>query len=543
MRGVSWGGFSTLQTAALAPPALKAIMPMCGSDMRYTDDAHYVGGAFALTGLKWATSFKVVTAGPPDPLITGADWEAEWKKRLAATPPIAARWLSHQTNDAYWRQGSVALDWDSIKCPTYVVGGLVDSYGNEIPRLLANLKVPRKGLYGPWQHGYPSPATPGPGLDWAFEEVRWWRHWLMGEVTGIMDEPMLRAFMPDATAAQTAPGPIPGRWTAEAAWPSRTVVARSLYFGAGGLHEAPQPAETARYVGDRIVGLAKVEWVPFAPTELPREQSADDARSLAFDGPPLATDLEILGAPSFHVRVSADQAVAKLAIRLTEVTPEGKSWLVTYGILNLTHRDGHGHPAALEPGRAYDLAIPLNFTAHRFQKGSRLRASISESLWPLVWPSPRIATLTLDLAATRLELPVRTPPEAEAPMPIAMVPALPHDPKGWAVMDISETPAGAHVVETWPTSSGEITDIAETASGGGPNVDLTLNPADPLSCDWKAYQTAGYRRPGWDVALRAEVRVQADATHFHVEERTLATLNGATVADVTHKASIARQLM
>ncbi len=71
MRGVSWGGFSTLQAAALAPPALKAIMPMCASDRRYTDDAHYVGGAFALTGLKWATSFKAVMAGPPDPDIFG----------------------------------------------------------------------------------------------------------------------------------------------------------------------------------------------------------------------------------------------------------------------------------------------------------------------------------------------------------------------------------------------------------------------------------------------------------------------------------------
>ena len=39
--------------------------------MRYTDDAHYIGGAFALTGLKWATSMKVVMAGPPDPQITG----------------------------------------------------------------------------------------------------------------------------------------------------------------------------------------------------------------------------------------------------------------------------------------------------------------------------------------------------------------------------------------------------------------------------------------------------------------------------------------
>ena len=123
MRGVSWGGFITLQTAALAPPALKAIMPMCASDRRYTDDAHYVGGAFALTGLKWATSFKAVMAGPPDPELFGPDWEAAWLARLEAAPPIAALWLGHQREDAYWRQGSVGFDPAAIGCPVYLVGG------------------------------------------------------------------------------------------------------------------------------------------------------------------------------------------------------------------------------------------------------------------------------------------------------------------------------------------------------------------------------------------------------------------------------------
>ena len=336
MRGVSWGGFSTLQAAALAPPALKAIMPMSASDMRYTDDAHYIGGAFALTGLKWATSMKVVMAGPPDPEITGEAWRAEWVKRLKATPPIAARWLSHQANDAYWRQGSVAVDIGAIRCPVYVVGGLVDSYGNEIPRLLSSLQVPKKAVYGPWQHGYPTPATPGPGLDWAVEEVRWWRHWLLGEATGIMDEPMVRVYMPDETAAQVSPGPIPGRWIAERSWPSHRVTTRTWGLSHNALTDGPPRPETVSYVGKSVVGLDKVEWVPFAPTELPREQSRDDALSLIFDTAPLSESLEILGAPSFHVRLSADRPVAKIAIRLCEVTSGGQSWLVTYGLLNLT---------------------------------------------------------------------------------------------------------------------------------------------------------------------------------------------------------------
>ena len=543
MRGVSWGGFSTLQAAALAPPALKAVMPICASDLRFANDAHYIGGAFALTGLKWATSFKIVAAGPPDPLIHKEHWRSLWEDRLAATPAIAARWVSHQTNDDYWRHGSVATDWSAIRCAVYAVGGLIDPYGDAIPRLLENLQGPRKAIYGPWRHGYPSPCAPGPGLDWAWEEVRWWRHWLMGEATGIMDEPPLRVFMPNATAAQVAPGPLPGRWVAEEAWPSRQVASRTLFPGGGVLHHERPSGELVQIVDDRIVGLGKVEWVPFSPSELPAEQSADDARSTVFDGASLEAELEILGAATLHIRVSSDRPVARLAARLCEVTAAGESWLLAWGLLNLTHRDGHEAPTVLKPGVFYEVAIPLSFTAHRFARGSRVRLAVSESLWPLVWPSPQIATLTLDLAGSRLELPVRTPPTEEAPMPIAAAAPRESPAAAWPVLSITEAQDAVRVVETWPPAGQTVADIDLNLSGSGPDLVLTMTRGDPESCLWRAEQTAGYRREGWDVSLRAEVSLRASSTHFHVEERLLAILNGSVLADVSHREAVPRTRM
>ena len=61
----------------------------------------------------------------------------------------------------------------------YVVDGWGDPYENIIGELLANLKVPRKGLIGPWGHIFPNLATPL-GLEWPYEEVRWWQQWLEG---------------------------------------------------------------------------------------------------------------------------------------------------------------------------------------------------------------------------------------------------------------------------------------------------------------------------------------------------------------------------
>jgi putative CocE/NonD family hydrolase len=545
MRGVSWGGFSTLQTAALAPPALKAIMPMCATDMRYTDDAHYIGGALGLTDLKWAASFKVVMAAPPDPEITGPGWESEWRRRLDATPPIAATWLSHQRNDDYWMQGSVAADYAAIRCPVYVVGGLVDAYSNPVPRLLAGLKAPRKALIGPWKHGYPSPASPGPGLGWVYEEVRWWDHWLNGVDTGIMDEPMVRVFMPDRTASQTEGGAIPGRWVAESAWPAPAIASKTLHLNPGGkLGSAAGPETRVRYLADKVVGLTRAEWVPFAKSELPAEQTPDDALSLIFDSEVLAAPLEILGNPRATIRVSADQPVAKLTVRLTEVTPDGKSWMVTYGLLNLTHRDSHVHPEPLQPGRAYDVEIPLNFIAHRFQAGSRIRVAVSEGFWPLVWPSPATPTLQITEGVSRLTLPVRTPPASEAAFPIPIAPVPPPGPDGGPIVKISGEATGAVTFNAaWPESSGVVAEIGTKHTSSGPDATLSIHAGEPNSCVWRVTQSARYQRNDWDCAVESLVELRSTPTEFILLEKLTARQDGKVVFEREHPARIARDLM
>ncbi len=40
-----------------------------------------------------------------------------------------------------------------------------------------------------------------------------------------------------------------------------------------------------------------------------------------------------------------------IAARLEDVAPDGSSTLVTYGLLNLTHRDSHETPEPLTPGK------------------------------------------------------------------------------------------------------------------------------------------------------------------------------------------------
>ncbi len=527
MRGISWGGFSSLQAAALAPPALKAIVPQCASDNRYTDDAHYVGGALTLDDLDWGAEFKTVLVGPPDPAIVGDRWRDMWLSRLKATPPILAEWLRHQRYDGFWQHGSVAVDYSRIQCPVYVVDGQIDSYRDFLPRLLSHLRVPRRGIMGPWGHKYPQLADAGPGLDWVTEEVRWWSQWLLGVDTGIMDEPMLRVFLENRTASEVWPNDVPGRWVSEPSWPSPHITSRILHLNVDGLGDQPG-VETPHICRSReTLGLTKREWFPWnLNIDLPPDQTPDDKRSLTFDSAPLLDDVEILGQPVAVIRVSSNEPVAKLVVRLNEVTPEGKSWSVSYGVLNLTHRDGHETPMALEPGRRYDVEIPCYFTAHRFKKGSLIRVALSESLWPMLWPSPRPVTLEIITGISRLSLPVRPKESESESMPIALL-------TDRVRRKVHANPAelgNAVITQSGPDAQGRVTlhkrlrdppetltDIDTTMSGGS-DWHMSIEEGDPNSSVWKLEWFSRLQRKGWDTTLRSTLELTSTETEFRMQE-------------------------
>jgi hypothetical protein len=162
------------------------------------------------------------------------------------------------------------------------------------------------------------------------------------------------------------------------------------------------------------VGLYAGKWCSYAaPPDLPHDQREEDGGSLVFETRPLEEPLEILGDPVLHLEISANRPVAMVAARLSDVAPDDKATRITYGMLNLCHRNGHDKPEHLEPGRTYMVSFPLNHIAQHFPAGNRLRLSLSTSYWPLAWPPPQPARLTIHTGASRMTLPVRNPRESD----------------------------------------------------------------------------------------------------------------------------------
>jgi hypothetical protein len=120
------------------------------------------------------------------------------------------------------------------------------------------------------------------------------------------------------------------------------------------------------------------------------------------------------------LEVESDRPLAQVAVRLCDVWPDGASTLITRGMLNLAHRNGHEHPEPLSPDEPQAVVVELDAMGYRLPAGHRLRMSVSSGYWPMMWPAPEPVQLTVHTGgSTRLELPVRLKPAGEADAPPA----------------------------------------------------------------------------------------------------------------------------
>ncbi len=410
MMGISWGGFNSLQVAAHRPPELKAIITCCSTDDRYADDVHYTGGSpLGFYMLPWGTVMLAYNSRPPDPEHVGDGWREMWRERLEQGTFACETWMRHQQRDEYWRPGSVCEDYSAISAAVYAVGGWSDGYTDAVLRLLARLECPRKGLIGPWEHTWPEEGVPGPAIGFLQESLRFWDHWLKGCDNGAMDGPMLRYWRQESARPEGIYDERPGEWASEMHWPSDRLTETTLYLSPSMLSPIPGVGETLTHRSPTTVGVDAGSWLPYGnPADLPADQRCEDARSLTFDSPPLEEKLDILGNPGVRLRIAADAPTAFIAVRLCDIHPDGTSALITRGILNLCHRDGHDVATALDPGHTYDVRVPLKAIGQTVPPGHRLRVAISTSYWPWIWPSPEPAAITITCdERSALELPVR----------------------------------------------------------------------------------------------------------------------------------------
>lgn len=522
MMGISWGGFNSLQVAALRPPSLKAIITLCSTVDRYADDIHTKGGCQLGENFGWAANMLAYSSRPPDPAIAGDKWREMWLDRLEHQPFLLSTWLRHQRRDDYWKRGSVCEDYGAITAAVLSIGGWHDGYRNTIAHLVSNIKAPVKGIVGPWIHKYPHFAAPQPAIGFLQEALRWWDRWLKDIDTGVEDDPAMRMWLMESVKPARWLDERPGRWIAEDEWPSPRISMHRLHLGAGKLGD--QPAECDVTVGSPAdCGAAAGEYFPFAyGPELPDEQSGDDAKSACFDGEAAAEAIDIVGAPRVSLRLGSSAPQGQIAVRLCDLDPDGTSALITMGVLNLAHHNSHAAPEPLVPGADFAANLDLDQIAYRLPAGHRLRLAISTAYWPFIWPAPLKGELAI--AGGTLDLPVRPsadgnewrfePPEGAA---------------AWNARElrparserrVEDGPGRGERTIVIENDFGEVEDPDHGLVSGSRTVERwTVHPDDPLSARAAIEWMMTMSRGDWTVRTECSASMSATETAFHTRAR------------------------
>ena len=432
MYGTSYSGFNSLQVAALRPPALKAIIPIYATDRRYTDDVHYGGGARrGIDFLDYPAYMVALLALPPVPSVYGEGWRDEWHRRIAANEPWELGWLEHQNEDDYWRHGSVFFDYGAIEAATLVIAGHADGYRNMAFRAFERLRAPKKVLFGPWSHMSPRLSMPGPRIDHVPLMIDWWHRWL-GEDVDVDVDPAISIFVRRWSDPEPDLDTYAGEWRAEPTWPparlreDRRPLDPSSTSGPSTVGPAGAGRDVLEIRGD--VGVTASIWCAATlPFGLPWDQRPDEAFSLVSDWP-VEEATEIMGRPRVELTVTSSAPVAFVSAKLCDVAPDGRSALVTRGIVNLTHRESHEHPQPVPPGEYVTATVELDATAYVFEPGHTIRLDLAGSDFPSSWPPPFPGTIEVDRSASVLVLPIlEGPPVLPAPSfePGAAEPSVP----------------------------------------------------------------------------------------------------------------------
>lgn len=514
MYGISWSGFNAIMTAMRKPKALKAILAVDASDDLFHDDVHFIDGIFHVD--EYSLDIDHANGLPQSPEY--ALDEAYFKNRFDAEPWIFS-YKANQKDGPFWRKNSLRFN-KPLDVPAFLIGGMLDGYRDSIPRMLERAKAPVKALIGPWNHTWPDNAEPGPAYEWRVEALRWWNHWLRGKDTGILKEPRLTVFVRKSHKPSRKLENSPGGWRQED-WPIQRKKNITYYLKPNdamttnlGL-SAMRHTKTLPYKAGSGIELG-YWWGETTP-----DMAALGKESMIFQSAPLEKDLEIIGMPKVQISASVNAPLAHWVARLESVHPDGSVSFVTGGALNGAQRASRTQPKALVPGEFENFKFDLHFSTWTFPKGHRIRLSLSNAAFPMLWPTPYKMESAVQVLTAASFLVLPSIPAAARPVPVsaAIEPrrqkagVSSDDDDAWSV--IPELVKDGDVVKAAGKGE-ESKKFGNYKVESGQTTEYSVNEADPAQASFTGTYFHDYRSEAHSFKLLSRMEVASDASDFRI---------------------------
>ena len=304
---------------------------------------------------------------PPDPALAGDNkWRDMWLDRLENEPFLPAVWLKHQRRDAYWKRGSVCEDFSAIKAAT--LPSAAGATATRTPSPVSSQGIERRPRASSARGSTNTRISPCRSRRIGFlqEALRWWDRWLKDIDTGVESDPAMRLYLMDSVPPRDWYEERPGRWIARRTG-RRRGSRRKRYPSAWAAHcrrlagSPPlSPSRRRRIAAWPAANIARSGSARNCPATSAGRRKVGLLRRRAAEAA-----LDIVGAPVVRLKLAADRPRAMVAVRLCDVQPDGASTRITYGVLNLCHRNSHEFPETVVPGETMEIAVRLDDIAYQ----------------------------------------------------------------------------------------------------------------------------------------------------------------------------------
>ncbi len=415
--GGSYLGGTQWLLAKNDPPGLKTMIPEITFDDLYAG-CMYQGGAKVLHDLRWTVASIIPegarraceAGGAADPDLPEVE-TALHEIPLATHPAFEKygayyrQWLAHYVMSEYWARHSPNAAYQSVMVPALHISGWYDIFVPSTLKNYAGMKE-RGGseqarrhqrlIMGPWTHMNFSGEFPEISYGEASSDaavgltqikIDWFDRWLKAEGKQASDALPVKIFVMGANT-----------WRDEADWPLPDTQYRSLYLHSKGsantLHgdgwlseEKPGDEPSDSYVYDPMNPCPTMGGQVILPGENamgPRDQREAEERGdvLVYSTPAFETPVEVTGSVQLKLFVSSDCLDTDFTAKISDVFPDGRSMLLSDGILRARYRESFETLRLLKPGEICELTIEIGATSNLFLSGHHLRLDISSSNFP-----------------------------------------------------------------------------------------------------------------------------------------------------------------
>ncbi|MBI3866394.1 MAG: CocE/NonD family hydrolase [Planctomycetia bacterium] len=330
-----------------------------------------------------------------------------WLKGTGMTEGNLKAFVSHPRYDEFWEELNAETQAGRVEAPGVFFGGWYDIFLqgtiNSFTTIQSQGGARAKGrcrlVIAPIGHGtmnelkYPANSV---RLPRCADNLAWFDAVLKEKDNGVAAEKPVHYYVMGDPNDAKAPGNL---WRTADSWPP-PATATAYYLspspsgrgrGEGTLPKTPPATSSAlAYNYDPSKPVPTIGGAELGANIGPRDQRSVESRDdvLLFTTDVLEEPLEVTGRITAKLYVSSDCPDTDFAVKLTDVYPDGRSMLVTDGILRARFRESFEKEKPLEPGEVVEITVDLWTTSIVFNTGHRLRVAVSSSNAPRFDPNP-----------------------------------------------------------------------------------------------------------------------------------------------------------